>query len=76
MSRQSEHLRVALETLAEYGVTPRIVSEHRHVKIRWEIGARKFQYSFSKTPSDVRADRSLRCGIRRLIRSTGVEARP
>jgi hypothetical protein len=69
MSRYGEGLEVARETLAEFGVVPRVISQSPHVKIRGEIGCHKFQYSLSASPSDVCTPAKIRTGIRRLIRT-------
>jgi hypothetical protein len=62
MSRHGEGLEAARETLAEFGIVPRVVSQRPHVKIRWEIGCRKFQYSMAVSPSDCRTSMNIRAG--------------
>jgi hypothetical protein len=70
MSRYGESLEVARDTLAEFGIVPRVISQNPHIKIRWEISDRKFQYSMAATSSDVRSIRNIRAALRRLIRTT------
>lgn len=46
----------------------------KHVKVKWELGGRRFSYSCAKTPSDWRALENCRCSVRRILRAEGVTA--
>lgn len=61
-------LDTAREVLAQFGVTPRVVSQNKHIKIRFEYRGAKLQASIAKTPSDHRANLNLRSQLRRALR--------
>jgi hypothetical protein len=62
-------LNTAREYLAQFGVTPRVVSEKNHVKVRFEYMGAKLQFTVSKTPSDRRVHLKVRSQLRRMMRT-------
>jgi hypothetical protein len=67
-------LDTAREFLAQFGVTPRVVSQNKHIKIRFEYQGAKLQTSVSKTPSDHRSNLNLRSQLRRLMSAIEVRS--
>jgi hypothetical protein len=63
------HYDIACEELARYGIKPRIHSQNKHLKLRFEYGGRKLQVSMAVSPSDQRAHHRVRSTIRRLLRA-------
>ena len=60
-------LDTAREVLAQFGA-PRVISQNKHIKIRFEYRGAKLQWSMAKTPSDYRANLNLRSQLRRALR--------
>lgn len=60
-------LNTAQEFLAQYGITPRVVSKRNHIKVRFEYRGAKLQFTVSKTPSDRRVHMNVRSQLRHLL---------
>jgi len=71
MARLSE-AEVAGRVLEAAGIDFTVDKRGKHVKVKWELGGRKFSYSCAKTPSDWRALENCRCSVRRILRAEGV----
>jgi hypothetical protein len=45
----------------------------KHVQVRWKVNGHGLRaYTLPSTPSDIRASRNTRAGIRRMLRADGV----
>jgi hypothetical protein len=62
-------LNAAREFLRQYGIRPQIVSQNRHIKLRFEYMGQTRQLIVSSTPSDRCAHLQVRRELRRMLRA-------
>jgi predicted RNA binding protein YcfA (HicA-like mRNA interferase family) len=74
MTRGNGIVRMTLDMLEQRGFTP-IVSNGKHLKIRWRDGNRNFTVVVSRTPSDRHAITVARQTLRRILRKNEVSRR-
>jgi len=76
---RNECLNAALAELAKAGVHyPKVTNGGSHLKVRWFATSGQVRtYVLPATPSDWRAPRNVRAGVRHILRADGMlERRP